>query len=142
MKQTIAILLVVLAVFFLFACSGGSTSNLDENTSKRITPADALQGYWEANVYGITVSYKFSNGSYYTKLAAVVEGQDIDTGFSYAGSYVINENDNKIALTLQEDNSTSYMRYSFENEAITYLATIKPSDGSEGSVLKKVCNLK
>ena len=136
MKKAISILMVIILSIVLFSCSGkmGSEKNM-------VTPKIAIQGYWTASVMGITISYKFVNGSYYGTLSAIVEGQDIDTGFSYWGKYTVDEKNNLIILTLEENGSTSNMRYVFKNGKITHLATID-KNGSEGAALTKISDLK
>ena len=135
MKKIAFVLTMIILLTFgviLSSCSQDAT---------KTTPATEIQGYWSTNVSGVTISYKFEDGSYYGSLSAIVNNNDIDTGFSYWGTYEVNEDDSLILLTLKEDGSVSKMRYVFSEGKITHLATVT-ANGSDGAVLKKVSDLK
>lgn len=137
MKKFTALLLIVLLLTCGLVLLGCSNTSYDNVPAK--TPEDALEGYWSTTVSGITISYKFENGSYYGKFSAIVNGNNIDSGFSYWGSYKVIENESRIEL-VDTDGDASQMRYVFSNESITYLATIA-KNGSDGAVLVKASDL-
>ena len=134
--RIVSVVLVILLMGTLCSC-GLTTKDTPNDIKKNISPNSALEGYWQKMVSGVAFDYKFQEGLFFIRFSSKVNGETVDTGYSYSGTYSINESNNFIIL---DNGEITVLRYSFDGMSITHLASVK-QDGTDGAVFVKIGNL-